>query len=99
MNGTNHEEVFFNRAEVTEAEEMHCDSCYERVVFRLKDKDHEFTMGLSTVWECCAFAVKNGDLPKLPRHWVTMVDDIYGTSFSFDDDICYHDYNNLEKRE
>ncbi len=95
----NRKEIFSNRAEVKDAEETLCESCCERVVFHLKDKDHEFSMGLSTVWQCLAFAVKNGDLPKLPRRWVSMVDDIYGTSFSFDDDICYHDYNFREKRE
>lgn len=85
--------TFFNRAKINNAERIHCENCFEQVVFNLRDKDHEFSMGLSTVLECLAFAVKNGDLPKLPQSWLSYADIVCETNFSFDEDICYYDYN------
>ena len=98
MENINHKEIFFNRAEVKEAERVCCDNCFEQVVFLLNDKEHEFSMGLSTVLECLAFAIKNGDLPKLPRSWLSDVDGVYNTTFSFDEDISYYDNETFEKR-
>ncbi len=97
MDNYNQKDGFFNRAVIKSAKEIQCKKCPERVVFVLRDKEHEFSIGLSSVVECLAFAVKNGDLPKLPRHWVSMIDDIYGTDFSFDDEICYHDYTEMKR--
>lgn len=99
MGNLNHKEIFFNRAEVQDAKGICCDNCFERVVFLLQDKEHEFSLGLSTVLECLMFAVKNGDLPKLPRSWAAKVDKIGDTNFHFDEDICYFDYNELKRRE
>lgn len=94
-----HKEIFFNRAEAEGAERIHCDKCFEQVVFMLRDKDHEFSLGLTTVLECLAFAIKNGDLPKLPQSWLSDADTVCETKFSFDEEICYHDYNGARKRE
>lgn len=85
MDENKNKEIFFSRAEVKEAERVSCENCFEQVVFMLKDKDHEFSMGLTTVLECLSFAIKNGDLPKLPLSWVYSV---YGASL---DDISYYD--------
>lgn len=82
-------EIFFNRAEIENAESMLCDNCFERVIFRLKDNDHEFSLGLITILECLEFAIKNGDLPKLPRSWCADTGDAY--NIEFDDDISYYD--------
>lgn len=78
-------DVFFNRAEVKNAERTNCENCFEPLVFLLKDKDHEFSMGLSTVLNCLAFAIENGDLPKLPLSWVYLV---YNRNVS---EISYYD--------
>ena len=95
MDNSSHKDSFYNRAKLKSIEEVHCENCSERVVFILKDNFHEFSLGLSTVLNCLAFAVKNGDLPKLPQHWASMIDDIYGSKLSFDNEICCHDYNAL----
>ena len=97
MNESANKEIFFNRADVERAEKMCCDNCFEQVVFLLKDKDHEFSMGLTTVLECLEFAIKNGNLPKLPMSWCSDV----GSSFdlAFDDDVSYYDDNFPRKRE
>ena len=85
MNDNNNKEIFFNRAEVENAEKIYCENCFEQVVFMLKDKDHEFSMGLSTVLECLKFAIENGELPKLPLSWVNIV---YRKNIS---EISYYD--------
>lgn len=92
MDKVNNKEIFFNRADVEKAESIHCENCFEKVIFLLKDKDHEFSMGLSTVLECLAFAIKNGDLPKLPLSWVNLV---YGDNISA---ISYYDEEHFKKR-
>ncbi len=86
----NMEEAFENMAEVQGAEDMCCDNCFERMIFLLKDKDHEFSLGLETVLECLAFAIKTGKLPKLPSSWMREIRSIYSSEFAFDEDLCYH---------
>lgn len=94
MDNINHKEIFFNRAEVEEAERISCDNCFESTVFLLKDNTHSFSMGLSTVLECLEFAIKNGDLPKLPASWCDKVGDTY--DLAFDDDVTYFDYKPMK---
>ena len=96
MDNSDKKEIFFNRAEVQKAEEMHCDICFEEVVFLLRDKDHDFSMGLTSVLECLAFAIVNGSLPKLPESWVSDVENTLGVHF--DEEISYYDYETFEKR-
>ena len=98
MNEKN-KEIFFNRAEINNAERIDCNNCFEQIVFMLKDKNHEFSIGLTTILECLAFAIKNGDLPKLPQSWLSSADIVCETNFSFDEDICYYDYNSYKKKE
>ena len=82
-----------------EAERICCDNCFEQVVFMMRDKEHEFSIGLSTVLECITFAIKNGDLPKLPQSWLSDIDSIYNTDYAYDKDISYFDSNFPRKRE
>ncbi|MCD8110152.1 MAG: hypothetical protein LUE14_08650, partial [Clostridiales bacterium] len=82
-------DVFFNRAEIKSGERMSCENCFEQVVFHLRDKDHDFSMGLITVLKCIEFAVKTGDLPKLPASWCRDVGSVYG--LLFDKDVMYLD--------
>lgn len=91
MENSDVKEIFFNRAEVENAERVVCDNCFEHIVFMLKDNNHEFSVGLSTILECLAFAISNGDLPKLPLSWLTDVDHVYDTAFSENEDISYYD--------
>lgn len=96
MEKNNHKEIFFNRAEALAAENISCENCFEAVVFLLKDKDHEFSMGLTTVLQCLEFAVKSGSLPKLPVSWLSDVEGAFG--IQFDDDISYYDSDRLKER-
>ena len=84
-------EIFFNRADVEDAERVICDNCFEHTVFFLRDtQNREFSLGLITVLECLAFAISNGELPKLPNSWLSDVDDVYGTDFSEQEGISYY---------
>lgn len=89
MENIDHKEIFFNRAEAVEAETMYCENCCEKAVFLLKDKDHEFSMGLTTVLQCIEFAIRSGALPKLPMSWCADVGDAY--DIGFDCDVSYYD--------
>ena len=55
---TEHNELLNNRVMLDGEEEMVCDNCWETVIFHLKDKNNEFSMGLSTVMECLIFAIQ-----------------------------------------
>ena len=89
----------FNRADVKSAERMVCDKCCEHIIFLLEDsKQHKFSLGLKTVLECVAFAIENGDLPKLPTSWLDDVDRVYGTAFLDNKDISYYDYETYQNR-
>ena len=93
MDEMNQKDIFFNRAELEMAERVYCDNCFEHVVFMLRDKDHEFSMGLITVMQCLAFAIENGDLPKLPQSWLADVDFALNTKFNFNENICNLNYD------
>lgn len=71
----NHKEIFFNRAEVEAAEKVCCENCFENVVFLLKDKNHEFSMGLSEILKCLKFAETEGEIPPIPPSWWLDVDE------------------------
>ncbi len=83
----NFEEALANRAELQESENIACNNCSEPVIFHLKDNTHEFTMSLSTVLECLAFAVQAGELPKLPFDWIAKVDKLCDTDYADDDSV------------
>lgn len=99
MEDLNHQEIFFNRAEMTDAQRSCCEKCFEQVVFTLRDNEHTFSMGLTTVLECLVFAVRNGELPKLPQSWLAAADSVCDTQHHFDEELCYYDYKDLRKRE
>lgn len=85
-------EMFFNRADVEKAEQVICDNCFEHIVFLLKDsQNREFSLGLRTLLDCLAFAINEGNLPKLPVSWLSDVDHNYGTAYSENEDIFYSD--------
>ena len=43
-----------------------CQECGEDYLFLMKDKDHEFSIGLRTILSCLAIAEKEEAVPKLP---------------------------------
>ncbi len=91
--------IFFSRAEVEDSEKITCDSCFEHIVFMLRDsQDREFSVGLGTILDCLAFAIDNGDLPKLPVSWLSDVDNVYRTGFSENKNISYYDEETYKKR-
>ena len=88
----NHENVFFNRAKVENAESINCDNCFESLVFALRDSEgRKFTVGLTTMLECLKFAISQGELPKLPYTWGMKVDSRYDTRMAHEPNICYDD--------
>lgn len=46
-----------------------CEECLEDYLFLMQDSNHEFTLGLSTVLACLAFAENEGAVPSLPVEW------------------------------
>lgn len=46
-----------------------CEECLEDYVFAMKDAHHEFSLPLSTILACLAFAEDQGAVPKLPDDW------------------------------
>lgn len=86
-----HKRIFYNRARVQKAENINCESCFEPVVFHLRDNCHDFSMGLSTVMECLTFAIEKGYLPKLPMSWLSNADDVCETHYSNNEKLCYYD--------
>lgn len=68
---SNHE-IFENRAAVSKETLTNCmdySCCREECVFALKDKHHEFSLGLTTILELLAIAEKEDFVPKLPPEW------------------------------
>ncbi len=46
-----------------------CEDCLEDYLFKMKDKHHEFYIGLKTMLGCLGFAEKEGVIPELPKEW------------------------------
>lgn len=47
----------------------------------------------SFVIECLCFAIRSGNLPKLPSSWLRCIQSMYGEKFAFDEKICYNVHN------
>ncbi|MDO5399176.1 MAG: hypothetical protein Q4G33_14760 [bacterium] len=62
MDSLNHNETSVSRGEVQTAEG-------ESAVFLLRDKNHEFTIGVNDVLQCIRYAEERGAVPKLPDGW------------------------------
>ncbi len=99
MKKHNFEKALTNRAELQESENIACNNCSEPVIFHLKDNTHEFTMNLTTVLECLAFAIQTGELPKLPFGWISEVDRVLDTDYADDDRITCSNSEFMRKRE
>ncbi|GHU89677.1 hypothetical protein FACS1894202_08280 [Clostridia bacterium] len=66
-----HQEIVINRAVPTgvACDVSESDCCEEELLFGMRDKYHEFSIGLSTVLTCLKFAESEGRVPPLPVNW------------------------------
>lgn len=70
----NHDEILINRVKFDQdghdlAAENHCECCGEPLLFALQDKEHQFSMGITTVLQCLRLAEQRGFVPKLSMQW------------------------------
>lgn len=65
------EEIFENRAhpEADGTREVICPHCDEMLVFAMKDREHEFSIGLSSILECMVIAEHMGHVPPFSDEW------------------------------
>lgn len=69
-----------NRAYLTDnkiIDHTNCEECMEDYIFAMKDKTHEFSIGLRTILACLAFAEKEGAVPELPEKWWILINNRY----------------------
>ncbi len=50
-------------------EQISCEECFENYLFHMKNKNHEFTIGLIDILNCVKFAEEQGALPEIPGDW------------------------------
>ncbi|VXC22931.1 conserved hypothetical protein [Pseudomonas sp. 8Z] len=64
-----------NRAQAipSSPHEHACPHCEEELLFAMRDKYHDFSLGLSVVLQCLLVAEQNGYVPKLPDEWWTQL--------------------------
>ena len=72
--GTDHDAILNNNATLQDGETPYTDNrefecCEDEVLFAMRDKHHEFSIGLSTIIQCLKISEKEGYVPKLPYHW------------------------------
>lgn len=70
----NDKKIYENRAVLQSEENSHgdvtnFDCCDETLIFAMKDKEHEFSIGLQTILHCLWIAEKEGYVLKLPGEW------------------------------
>ncbi|GHV09419.1 hypothetical protein FACS1894217_13700 [Clostridia bacterium] len=61
--------------------ENNCDRCSEPLIFAMRDKEHEFSLGLLTVLDCLKLAEKEGAIPELSSDWWFSVEEHFQKSF------------------
>lgn len=54
-----------------------CEACQEDYIFAMKDKYHEFSIGLRTILDCLELAEQEGAVPKLSEEWWIQVQNRY----------------------
>lgn len=78
--GNHSKEIFCNRALPDGGKIQNvtgCEDCLEELVFAMKDKHHDFSIGLSTILYCLAIAEKEGYVPKISPDWWERVRSYY----------------------
>lgn len=59
----------------------------DEILIHLRDKDHDFSLAMSTILACLEFAILDGELPKLPVAWIKRVEEMYPVEFN--PMVCY----------
>lgn len=54
-----------------------CIQCNEPLLFAFQDKNHQFSITLSNILECLAFAEKEGAIPPIDPAWWGRVNAFY----------------------
>lgn len=74
-NSESNAEHLSNRAHALSSSphEHACPQCDEELLFAMRDKHHEFSLGLSIVLQCLQLAEQNGHVPRLPDEWWTQL--------------------------
>lgn len=66
------------KSELTgDVEKILCTECRESYLFSLRNKDHEFSIGLTDVLRCLRFAEEQGAVPPISGQWWIDVIDHY----------------------
>ena len=58
-------------------EHSDCEECLENYVFKLRDKEHEFFVGLTTILSCLLFAESEGAIPRINDEWWIAINNVY----------------------
>ena len=58
-------------------EHSHCEECLENYIFKLRDKEHEFFVGLTTILSCLLFAESEGAIPRINDEWWIAINNVY----------------------
>lgn len=56
---------------------LDCQECSDNYYFLLKDTVHEFSLSLTTVLACLAFAEEEGAVPTVPPDWWIKIGNAY----------------------
>ncbi len=46
-----------------------CEECSEEYLFKMKDNEHEFYMGMKTILQCLSIMEQERIVPQLPNDW------------------------------
>lgn len=67
----NHDEILENRANLQSDPVQEADGqcCGNHLIFALRDRHHDFSLGIDTVLQCLRFAEQQGAIPELPADW------------------------------
>ena len=66
------------------ATQQFCDNCSDTMIFELQDNEGKVLhLGVTTVLECLAVAIAQGDLPKLPSSWLGDVRSLHNVDFPY----------------
>jgi hypothetical protein len=63
------------------AETLLGDCCSDPLVFAMRDRHHDFSIGLLTVLKCLKVAEQEGFVPPLPEDWWPSVKYAYGEHY------------------
>ena len=70
MKESREKRIYENRCKLQHGQDhTECDRCDETLIFAMRDKYHEFSIGLTQILHCLAIAQQEGYVPELPDQW------------------------------